>query len=161
MKRTPLRRKAATPRKRGLGQQVEDAAKPRRQAAPTIKSLDALWSELVKLRAARECQLWGYSIRCSTVLNSHHMMSRRHWGTRWEPENGACLCAAHHQWVHNNPILGTEALRDVIGDAQYFAIITQAQDGKKPNAQSRRDIAASLREEIARLKDERQEKEAA
>lgn len=59
---------------------------------PIEKQLDALWSELVKLRAGNRCEVCGKS----EYLNSHHVYSRAKKSVRWQIENGFCLCPGCH-----------------------------------------------------------------
>ena len=62
----------------------------------TIKSsLDIAWSFLVKLLANNRC---AYCNR-EQDLHAHHIHTRKRISTRWDTDNGICLCADHH--VHN------------------------------------------------------------
>jgi len=54
--------------------------------------LDNLWSEIVKLRAGFRCEYCGKLKR----LNSHHIRSRANQSTRWDLDNGICLCCGCH-----------------------------------------------------------------
>jgi hypothetical protein len=69
------------------------------------KKLDDAWSLLVKLRAGMKCEYCGKE----THLNSHHIYSRSKKSTRWDTENGICLCVAHHVFssgfsAHKTPL---------------------------------------------------------
>ena len=54
------------------------------------KKLDTRWAERVKEK--------GYCEYCGkeTHLNAHHFYSRTALSTRWELDNGFCLCSGHH-----------------------------------------------------------------
>ncbi len=54
------------------------------------KALDKLWSEIV--RSGGECEFCG-SI---AYLNAHHHYGRRAESTRWDIDNGICLCPKCH-----------------------------------------------------------------
>jgi len=56
------------------------------------KDLDDAWSLLVKLRAGMKCEYCPKT----TPLNSHHVYGRRNLSTRWDVNNGYCLCVGHH-----------------------------------------------------------------
>ena len=58
-------------------------------------SLDLAWSFLVKLLASNRCAY------CNSEqdLHAHHIHTRKRISTRWDTDNGICLCADHH--VHN------------------------------------------------------------
>ena len=56
--------------------------------------LDKAWSLLVKLRAGMKCEIQGCTHK--PTLNSHHIFSRKNASTRWDVENGICLCVGHH-----------------------------------------------------------------
>ena len=53
-----------------------------------------LWSEIVKLKAGYKCQF--PNCRKTTYLNSHHIFTRGIKATRYDPDNGLCLCSGHH-----------------------------------------------------------------
>jgi len=56
------------------------------------KKADKLWSEAVKINYNYECQYcWK-----KEYLNSHHLYTRSRRATRWDIENGICLCS----WCH-------------------------------------------------------------
>ena len=66
-----------------------------------IKQLDDLWSLLVKLRAGKECE-----ICCKTeYVQSHHIIPRTKYGTRWNLENGVALCRHHHLYFAHKDVL--------------------------------------------------------
>jgi hypothetical protein len=58
---------------------------------PSIKKLDNMWANLVKIRD-------GGCLYCGKkdYLNSHHIFSRSKKSTRWYLDNGVTLCTAHH-----------------------------------------------------------------
>jgi len=63
-----------------------------------IKKLDKLFSEYTRL--VERCDKCG----SKENLQCAHVISRRHYHTRWEPENGLCLCLkCHFYWVHKEP----------------------------------------------------------
>ncbi len=70
--------------------------KKREKKANGITSLtkraDALWSECVKINYNHQCQYCGKK----EYLNSHHLFTRSRKSTRWDIENGICLCSGHH-----------------------------------------------------------------
>ena len=65
------------------------------------KQLDKYWSEVVRSR--------GYCEYClkqppEVVLHAHHIYSRRHYQTRWDIENGICLCTGCHLFTAHKDI---------------------------------------------------------
>lgn len=56
------------------------------------KKCDALWSELVKIKAGYKCELCG----AKKNLQSHHIFGRRANSTRFYVPNGVCLCWRCH-----------------------------------------------------------------
>jgi hypothetical protein len=55
------------------------------------------------------------------MLNSHHIYSRSNRSTRWDLENGVCLCVGHHTFstkfsAHKTPTEFTEWLYGVKGE---------------------------------------------
>ena len=55
------------------------------------ETLDRLWSKIVKQRAG-SCAKCGRKL----TLNAHHIIGRRNKRTRWDLDNGICLCASCH-----------------------------------------------------------------
>ena len=94
--------------------------KKRRLPHKTIDNkLDKLWSLLVKHRAGFRCEYCGSREK---VLNSHHIYSRSNRSTRWDLENGVCLCVGHHTFstkfsAHKTPTEFTEWLYQVKGES--------------------------------------------
>ena len=71
---------------------------------PTRAEMDrrllALWQEIVKRRAGYKCEYCGRVNR----LQAHHIFSKTNLGTRWDIENGVCLCSGHHNYyAHKEP----------------------------------------------------------
>ena len=65
------------------------------------KKLDELWSRAVRKR--------GYCELClkqppEVVLHAHHIYSRRHYQTRWDVDNGVCLCTGCHLYKAHKDI---------------------------------------------------------
>jgi len=58
------------------------------------KELDRLWSLAIKERDGHKC------VRCGSTgpLNSHHINHKHKLATRWDLNNGLCLCIPHHNW---------------------------------------------------------------
>ena len=65
------------------------------------------------------------------MLNSHHIYSRSNRSTRWDLENGVCLCVGHHTFstkfsAHKTPTEFTEWLYKEKGEAWMSDLRTQA-----------------------------------
>ena len=67
---------------------------------PTDKELLGLWQQIVKLRAKGVCEYPNCGKK--EYLNAHHIYSRSHKSTRYEPDNGMCLCSGHHSLTRNS-----------------------------------------------------------
>lgn len=68
------------------------------------KKLDKEWSRII--RSEGECEVCGKKDnKCQ--LHPHHFIGRRNLATRWDLDNGWCLCALNHQLgllsAHQNP----------------------------------------------------------
>ena len=61
------------------------------------KKADALWSECVKINYNYACQYCGKK----EWLNSHHLFTRSRKATRFDIDNGICLCSYHHTLSHD------------------------------------------------------------
>ena len=58
------------------------------------KQLDNAWSQLVKLLGNKKCAYCN----SETDLQSHHIHTRKNKSTRWDADNGICLCEDHHNY---------------------------------------------------------------
>jgi|GEM_PF-780830 len=68
-------------------------------------TVDAAWSSLIRARAGNRCEYCG----SPNNPNAHHVITRRNMATRWDLDNGVCLCAKHHTFdmffsAHQNPL---------------------------------------------------------
>lgn len=74
-----------------------------------LKICDELWSKLIKIRAWLRCEYcWG-----TKFLNAHHIFTRNNYSTRYDLDNGICLCSKHHTLsstfsAHKTPMEFTE-----------------------------------------------------
>jgi hypothetical protein len=66
------------------------------------QALDIAWS--IKVRSKGFCAVCGPHIR-HDVLHAHHIFSRKHKGTRWDLQNGVCLCPRHHLYHAHKDIM--------------------------------------------------------
>lgn len=91
------------------------------------KILDNLWSKTVKLKAGNKCEFCGKTNR----LNSHHIYSRSKRSTRWDIDNGVCLCSGHHSLqsnfsAHKTPLDFMEWIRARRGETWYKTLQLKA-----------------------------------
>lgn len=80
----------------------QDSVKKKRENSDKWlnNKLDDAWSKAVRLQ--------GYCSYCGkrspeVVLHAHHIFSRKKYSTRWDVENGVCLCMSCHLYsAHRN-----------------------------------------------------------
>lgn len=88
-----------------------------------LKICDELWSKLVKVRARFKCEYcWK-----TTYLNSHHIFSRNNYSTRFDLDNGICLCVAHHTMsstfsAHKTPMEFSDRVKEYRWEDRYQAL---------------------------------------
>jgi hypothetical protein len=87
-----------------------------------LKKCDELWSKIV--RSKGECARCGSRTK---QLNSAHIISRVYRQTRWDLDNGLCLCVGCHFWNHQNPIEFTHWVEDKLGIEKVDALRKKAQ----------------------------------
>ena len=78
------------------------------------------WSLKVKELAGFKCEYCGKP----TGLNSHHIFSRSNKSTRYDLDNGVCLCVGHHTFsssfsAHKTPAEFIEWIKEKKGDGWY------------------------------------------
>ena len=96
----------------------------KRRKAGTVPAIrrecDQLWSRAVHERAGDRCELCG-----GNPHSAHHIFTRgSSLATRWDLDNGICLCIRCHYAVHSGN-LSTEyqaLIRDVVGDDRFERI---------------------------------------
>lgn len=87
------------------------------------KKLDDLWSELIKKKFDNKCAVCG----ARGNLQAAHIFSRKHRATRWEPDNGVCLCRRHHlYWAHTEPFEFMQLCEKLIGKERLNELETEA-----------------------------------
>lgn len=99
---------------------------------------------------AKQCDMWwskavrsiGYCEYCNTpdFLNAHHIYGRSNTNTRWEFDNGICLCAKHHTFsnefsAHRCPSAFTYWLESRRGRPYMDKLHTMSQLPMKVNAE--------------------------
>lgn len=88
-----------------------------------IEKLDKKWSLAIKQRD-KICIL----CKKDWNLQSAHIFSRSHLGTRWNITNGLCLCGGCHIFfAHKNPIEFSELVRLRLGEERYQKLRQEAQ----------------------------------
>ena len=117
--------------------------------------LDTAWSLLVKLKAGMKCEIKGCTHK--PTLNSHHVFSRKNRSTRWDVNNGICLCVGHHTMsskksAHGNPIWFTYWLEEYKGSDFIDELSIKAHTITKWSKFDKEDLLKELNEEIKKLK---------
>lgn len=81
----------------------QDSVKRKKESSDAWlnKQLDKRWSEAVRLQGY--CSYCGKR-RPEVVLHAHHIFSRRHFATRWDIDNGVCLCTGCHLYIAHKDI---------------------------------------------------------
>ena len=112
------------------------------------KDLDDAWSKLVKLRAGNCCEYCGNT----KSLNSHHIFSRGKKSTRWDVNNGICLCVAHHIGsgfsAHKTPLPFARWLIEKRGESWYDLLNYRSNQTYKAHDFEKEILLNELRKEI-------------
>lgn len=91
---------------------------------PSDRLLMKYWQEVVKARAGYRCVICG---KGNPYLNAHHIFSKSHRGTKYDPDNGLCLCSGHHSLnndsVHKDPMFWPRAFAKGIKTQKDFEIL--------------------------------------
>ena len=122
---------------------------PRTERRRTIAALDALWRQLVYLRDDKVCQMPG----CGATHNiqAHHIFNKNgRFLTRWDVDNGICLCAGHHTFrdsAHEHPARFHEFMRKRLGAKRYDRILVRSEQSAK--GQDLEAVRLDLHQQIA------------
>lgn len=121
--------------------------KNKRMKKPKRETLDILWSKSVKEKAGNKCEYCGKE----DGLNSHHIFSRSNRRTRWDMDNGICVCVLHHVFgifsAHKSPIEFVEWLKEYRGVDWYERLRQKAKltiPYKKPNKEEEQIIRGEI-----------------
>ena len=91
------------------------------------KKLDIEWSRIIRTRGEK-CAVCGKD----GTLHAAHIFSRKSRSTRWDLDNGVCLCYYHHlHWAHKEPILFNDFIREYLGDERLEALKQRAKSVRK------------------------------
>lgn len=97
------------------------------QSKNLIKELDLLWAKIILKKFNHKCAICGKNDR----LQAHHIFSRNKRSTRWDIENGICLCSGHHYQAHINHEWFRRKVIEFIGDKKYEELYYKSQTYKK------------------------------
>ena len=127
--------------------------KPHTNLKRMRKKADELWSLAIRRDWNETCAVCG---RRGGALHAHHLIPRQHYGTRFDMNNGICLCARCHSFCpkhspHQNANGWMEWLRAHLPDT---AIWYNANDSEKwsdnvtKNAQYYHEVLRDLRQYV-------------
>lgn len=122
---------------------------PENKKNDTIKSLSILniWAKAVKAKAGYKCEYCG----SKNYLVSHHIFSIRHSNTKWDIDNGICLCVGHHVFktfsAHQSPEFILWIIK-YIGQERYERIKFKANQIKKWTEPEKWDIYWKLKKYV-------------
>jgi hypothetical protein len=104
----------------------------RKKASGKSNHLDNLWRFAVYNKAGNICEYCGISGQ----MNAHHVFSRCSYSTRWNINNGVCLCVSHHIFgnhsFHKSPAEMIEWLKEKRGQEWYDKLLLDWRTPIKP-----------------------------
>ena len=139
MKRTPLTRKTPLRRKRATPRRVKATCEKRGCKRPPISATLLLCRHHAKQEADR---LFSLAVRsrgacesCGTRedLQAAHICSRRYASVRHSLDNAFCLCRAHHLLYTLRPLEWDEFVTSKIGAEAYADLKRRALTATKPD----------------------------
>lgn len=81
----------------------------------TSRQCDILAGQLVRSRGVCEAAGSVEGLKCSSVLQWAHIVSRRYRSVRWSMDNAFCMCSAHHLYYTWRPVEFDVFAADKIG----------------------------------------------
>lgn len=84
------------------------------------KKCDKKWGFYIHFRDNDECVVCG-----SSPAQAHHLIGRRNFRLRWEPDNGVLLCPKHHTFdtkfsAHQTPTIFSEWFKETYPQRDQF-----------------------------------------
>ncbi len=101
------------------------------------KQLDDFWSLVVRQRANHTCVKCGRVMipGSGNAMNAHHFIGKGSRSTRWDLDNGICLCAGCHRMktdaAHRQPEKFKKWVIDEYGEEWYENITIKGNQIKK------------------------------
>ena len=128
---------------------VKKARKKRTEYQKLKKNLDILWSLIVKQEANNVCVY--PDCNKTTYLNSHHIFGKINMATRWDLENGLCLCCGHHTLntfsAHQSPDF-IDWIKGYIGKERYQRIMKKSYTIRKWSIEEMKELLEEFKKEI-------------
>ncbi|MCF7875366.1 MAG: hypothetical protein K9L99_05855 [Candidatus Omnitrophica bacterium] len=127
--------------------------KMKRKNKKTLENkLDKLWAEAIKLRAGYRCEYCGNI----NNLNSHHIFTRSRKATRWELNNGVCLCVSCHTFsskfsAHKAPIEFTHWLEKTRGVKWLKILENMSNEVYKPTIEDLEETEKYLQDYVKKF----------
>lgn len=141
-RKTPLKRKRTTPRKVKLPLFTctkHGCDKPIRFfgqwcALHARKEADRIFSLYIRKRD-QVCQASMGGVLCGLPydLQCAHLISRRYFALRWNPENAVALCTFHHKKWTEDPLGWDDWCAEHVGAEDWEAMKFRAQRGGMPD----------------------------
>jgi hypothetical protein len=92
---------------------------------PSEKLLMNRWQELVKTRANFKCEYPG--CQKTAYLNAHHIYSKSHRSTCFDPDNGMCLCSGCHSLnnhsAHKDPDFKDRIIESGVRSKEFYTML--------------------------------------
>jgi len=107
-----------------------------------VSKMDTLFSEIIRSQ--------GVCDRCGSTKNLQcaHVLSRRHLQTRWDFENGLCLCTKCHLfWAHKEPHEFVRWFDDKFGGRLYDELKKRANKTKNFNYEEKYAELVAIRKQ--------------
>jgi hypothetical protein len=90
------------------------------------READRLFSRRVRSRGI--CQAMGFdAVACAGPLQCAHVVRRRYLSVRWDDDNAACLCAAHHVYFTHHPIAEDRFHNQLLSPERFSALKRRAE----------------------------------
>lgn len=124
-----------------------------KKKAVSDSRLMSLWRKAVLAKWNYTDPLSGHCDPSGESLQCHHVVKRRHFLTRWDPENGVPLTVESHQLAHTGA--GAARLRELV-KAEYLDAMegTLKKDYLQEMGISEDDFRRSMRDKLLAVIDE-------
>src|SRR6266545_773909 len=135
-RRTPLRGKRPTPRRRGPTCSIRTCHRWPRVLGlcqtHAVARADRVVASFVKARDGGCVVVWG-TLKHGGGLQWSHLISRWYHTTRWDPQASVAMCAAHHVWFTHHPVEFWEWTNFWLGPGAFEKLRGKALDGARPD----------------------------
>jgi len=98
-----------------------------------MQRADRLVGDFVKARDGGCVVVWAGTKHAGSGLQWAHIISRRYFATRWNPDASAAMCPGHHLFFTHHPLEHEQWATFWLAPERFERLKRKALDGARPD----------------------------